>query len=44
MLYTSLGASVLGLHRADEHVHRVQGVVVNTAALSEHKQDLSTEV
>ena len=44
LLDTSLGASVCCLHRSDEHVHRVQGVVVHTAVISEHKQDLATEV
>ena len=36
-LTTCPGAVVRGVHCADDHVHRVQGVVVHTAALSEEK-------
>ena len=36
-LTTCPGAVVRGVHCADDHVHRVQGVVVHTAALSEQK-------
>ena len=36
-LATCPGAVVWGVHGADDHVHRVQGVVVHTAALSEEK-------
>ena len=34
-LATCPGAVVRGVHGADDHVYRVQGVVVHTAALSE---------
>ena len=36
-LATCPGAVVRGVHGADDHVHRVQGVVVHAAALSEYK-------
>ena len=36
-LATCPGAVVRGVHGADDHIHRVQGVVVHTAALSEEK-------
>ena len=40
-LTTCPGAVVRGVHCADDHVHRVQGVVVHTAALSEEKHSSS---
>ena len=40
-LATCPGAVVRGVHCADDHVHRVQGVVVHTAALSEEKHSSS---
>ena len=39
-LATCPGAVVRGVHCADDHVHRVQGVVVHTAALSEQKHHI----